>query len=225
MEAGQRDFVIERLEKQLLQKNEEVEQIKNTLRDSIIRELRDDLRNDLEINNRLIKLEQKVQELTNTMSGVMDELLDQKSMIQKIKNPGKEESVPIESRPRTGISDNLFGRREPPKPPVIEKVEPEELSIPEPEKPRRTMSFNIRDINEDGQEAAPEPAVETKSDLLIVPENKSASGKFKEQAENEDCEYIIAEEGSHLRRKQENEFETVENREDEDTVITTTRRK
>ncbi|MBP2030719.1 putative coiled-coil protein SlyX [Methanohalophilus levihalophilus] len=232
MEAGQRDFVIERLEKQLLQKSEEVEQIKTTLRDSIIRELRDDLRSDLEINNRLIRLEQKVQELTNTVSGVMDELLDQKSMIQKIKTPEREDNTPVEPRPHTGISDNLFVRRTPPQPPVIERIEPEipptpepeEATIPEPEKPRRTMSFNIRDINESVPKSESSVVNEAQDDLLIIPENTTTSRPCNERA-GDDCEYIVAEEKSRIRRKQETEFETVENREDEDTVITTTRRK
>ncbi|MDK2891750.1 hypothetical protein [Methanohalophilus sp.] len=223
MEAGQRDFVIERLEKQLLQKTEEVEQIKNTLRDSIIHELRDDLLSDLEINKRLMRLEQKVQELANNVSGVMDELLDQKSMIQKIKNPEKEDSSQIKSRQHTGINDGFFNRREPPESAV--RIKPKEPIMPAPKKPGRTMSFSIRDINEDVQDDAPEPEIETKDDLLIVPENKSISDKCNGQAENYDCEYIIADERSHTRKKQETEFETVESRDDEDTVITITHRK
>ncbi len=224
LEAGQRDFVIERLEKQLLQKSEEVDQIKNTLRDSIIRELRDDLRSDLEINNRLIRLEQKVQELTNTVSGVMDELLDQKSMMMIIKTPEKEVNKPVESRKHSGISDSLFVRRDPPTPPVIEVVKVEENVPIEPEKPKRTMNFNIRDINENVQENIPEP-VEQKDDYIIVPDNTANKCRDAEPVQNEDCEYIVAEERSRLRKKQETEFETVESRDDEDTVIITTHKK
>jgi hypothetical protein len=43
--------------------------------------------------------------------------------------------------------------------------------------------------------------------------------------QNEGCEYIIAEDKNNLRKRQENKFETVESRDDEDTVITTTHRK
>ncbi len=85
MNTENRDFVIERLERQLKEKETELDDIKNNLRDSILREIRSDLKHDLDFNNRLTKLEQKVQALNNNVNGVMDELLDQKSMIRSLK--------------------------------------------------------------------------------------------------------------------------------------------
>ena len=58
MSVENRDFVIERLERQLQDKDNEFEELKVTLRDSIMTELRRDLQNDLDMNNRLTKIEQ-----------------------------------------------------------------------------------------------------------------------------------------------------------------------
>lgn len=79
-----RDFMIERLERQLKEKDAELNDIKSTLRDSILREIRTDLKSDFDINNRIISLEHKIQALTSNLNGVMDELLDQKSMIRSL---------------------------------------------------------------------------------------------------------------------------------------------
>jgi hypothetical protein len=223
MEAGQRDFVIERLEKQLLQKNEEIEHVKINLRDTILRELRDELRSDLEINNRLIRLEQKVQELTSNINGIMDELLDQKSMIQGLKGEGDKKP---ENPRRPGISETLFPPREKTEPETEPESDAETVpnSKPEPIRPRRTMNFNIRDIGETKPEdEAPEEEHET--DYIVASAKETEPEKTDTDIHNEDCEYIIAEEKNTFRRKEESEFETVENREDEDSVITTTRRK
>ena len=85
MNTENRDFVIERLERQLKEKETELDDIKNNLRESILREIRSDLKNDLDFNNRIVQLERKVQTLSSNLNGVMDELLDQKSMIRSMK--------------------------------------------------------------------------------------------------------------------------------------------
>lgn len=221
MEAGQRDFVIERLEKQLLQKNEEIERMKSTLRDSIIRELRDELRGDLEINNRLIRLEQKVQELGNTMNGIMDELLDQKSMIQCMKSTEKE--VNVEPPQHSGIAETLFAHQGTPI--REEKVEEpsKELGI---DRPRRSMHFNIKDLDtgENVEDVSP-AGDEQEDDYIIASDDKGYSRQNTDTEKSHQCEYIIAEEQGPITRKKESEFETVENRDNEDTVITTTHKK
>ncbi|MEZ5335573.1 MAG: hypothetical protein R2741_10220 [Methanolobus sp.] len=84
MNTENRDFVIERLERQLKEKETEIDDIKTNLRDSILREIRSDLKNDLDIHNRIAQLERKVQALSNNLNGVMDELLDQKSMLRSL---------------------------------------------------------------------------------------------------------------------------------------------
>jgi hypothetical protein len=218
MEAGQRDFVIERLEKQLLQKTEEAEFIKNTLRDSIIRELRDEFREDQGINNRLMRLEHKVQELTNTINGVMDELLDQKSMIRRMETPEYETNKPAEPLPYPDVRDS-------PVTPVLKKNENTGTKIPKPEKPRNTMNFNIRDIKEETNAQCLDVVDERNNDYIIASGNDGNPDRKMKNVQNEGCEYIIAEDKNNLRKRQENKFETVESRDDEDTVITTTHRK
>jgi hypothetical protein len=85
MNTENRDFVIERLERQLKEKEAEIDDIKTNLRESILREIRSDLKNDLDFNNRIAQLERKVQSINSNLNGIMDELLDQKSMIRALK--------------------------------------------------------------------------------------------------------------------------------------------
>lgn len=84
MNTENRDFVIERLERQLKEKETELDDIKTNLRDSILREIRSDLKNDMDFHNRIAQLERRVQALSSNLNGVMDELLDQKSMIKSL---------------------------------------------------------------------------------------------------------------------------------------------
>lgn len=86
MNTENRDFVIERLERQLKEKETELDDIKTNLRESILREIRSDLKNDLDFNNRITQLEHKFQSLSSNLNGIMDELLDQKSMIRSLKD-------------------------------------------------------------------------------------------------------------------------------------------
>ena len=98
MNTENRDFVIERLERQLKEKETELDEIKNNIRDSILREIRSDLKNDLDFNNRIAQLERKVQALSSNLNGVMDELLDQKSMIRSMKESSTSYEKKIEPR-------------------------------------------------------------------------------------------------------------------------------
>ncbi|TGC07292.1 hypothetical protein [Methanolobus halotolerans] len=107
MNSENRDFIIERLERQLKEKETEIEDIKINLRDSILREIRSDLKTDMDINNRIVQLEHKVQALTSNLNGIMDELLDQKSMLRSIgelsvSSHRKEETKPQEITPAPG---------------------------------------------------------------------------------------------------------------------------
>ena len=98
MNTENRDFVIERLERQLKEKESEIDDIKTNLRESILREIRSDLKNDLDFHNRIVQLERKVQTLNNNINGVMDELLDQKSMIRSMKEAPLPKPV-VENKP------------------------------------------------------------------------------------------------------------------------------
>lgn len=95
MNTENRDFVIERLERQLKDKEAELDDIKTNLRESILREIRSDLKNDLDFNNRIAQLERKVQSISSNLNGIMDELLDQKSMIRSLKELSVPKDIPV----------------------------------------------------------------------------------------------------------------------------------
>jgi hypothetical protein len=277
MNNENRDFVIERLERQLKEKESEVENMKNTLHDSILREIRSDLKNDLDINNRITKVEQKVNTLSNNLNGIMDELLDQKSMIRslrdaqvkapKIEPPKVSQSPVLEpvapqvySPPRVSVPEPAPKdtyrpevRNNPiPQTPVftapVRQFVPPEPSIPanwadcnvsrrysQESGSRNTQNYpanvsvDIRDIA-----PVPEPVVpqrpEPKSEYIIAEndDERKANTNFNSRpTSRESCNYIVAEdedEGGN-RKQCEPELESIEARDDEDAVITVTRRK
>ncbi|MEA1985374.1 MAG: hypothetical protein U9N13_06950 [Euryarchaeota archaeon] len=281
MDTANRDFVIERLERQLSEKDDELEHIKNTLRESIVREIRSDLKNDLDINNRIIKLEQKMQEIANNLNGVMDELLDQKSMMRSLghnpatntnrqdagsqSQPGEKQdettqiqphatTYPLRSAPpqasdaartrehtephttiatgdREGETILHRSRREWPThdqntTPPLQQGSDQTPASPTMPRDRRSkeVHFNIRDVEQDTHYETPtEDMSQTEDDSeYIVAESTEHSGTpIADNNENDNCEYIVADEKNPMRREVEKEFETVEDREDEDTVIIT----
>jgi hypothetical protein len=130
MNTENRDFVIERLERQLKEKETELDDIKNNLRESILREIRSDLKNDLDFNNRIAQLERKVQTLSSNLNGVMDELLDQKSMIRSLKElPVSREKKVEQKSPVEAVKEPVAPKvyRPEPKPvaPSVTPLQPE----------------------------------------------------------------------------------------------------
>ena len=279
MSNENRDFVIERLERQLKEKELEVDNIKNTLHDSILREIRSDLKNDLDINNRITNIEQKINSLSNNLNGVMDELLDQKSMIRTLKEtappiPKKETPKAPEPLVQENVEpqvykppQNVAPVAEPvPQAPVTETPAPpgpvytapvRQFVPPAPSIPANSptsnvsvrssqdlasgipsrsnpanVNVNIRDVPNMPEPPAPQPP-EPRSEYIIAEsdeERKSNADMNSRQVPRESCNYIVAEEEQEEqedgnRRQCESEFETVEAREDEDAVITVTRRK
>lgn len=114
MNTENRDFVIERLERQLKEKEAELDDIKSNLRESILREIRSDLKNDLDFNNRIVQLERKVQAMSNNFNGIMDELLDQKSMIRSLgelsvsRENKVGQKVPVESHMKENTAPAVY---------------------------------------------------------------------------------------------------------------------
>lgn len=86
------------------------------------------------------------------------------------------------------------------------------------------VNMNIREVE---SEEPPQRKVESVPSEYIVASDVgfSTGPAITPRPKSDDCEYIVAEEGESLRRRSETEFETVEDRDDEDTVITTTRKK
>lgn len=256
MSSENRDFVIERLERKLTEKEEEIEAISTKLRDSIMRELREDLKNDLDINNRLVKIEQKVQELTSNLSGVMDELLDQKSQLRSIA-PGTPKANPEPLKVtatqdpfkppapnpaevpgnRGQLADSLFGQKKAASTTVPERTVPEppvtRMAVPESKpssgsqwsklvKPNE-VNMEIREIRT--EEPVQEQTRDIPSEYIVADGIDAPRDSNYSRPPEDECEYIVAEEGKPSRTRSETEYETVEDRDDEDTVVTTTRRK
>jgi len=231
MSIETRDFVIERLEKQLIEKDREFEEIKNTLRDSILRELRRDLQNDLDLNNRIINLEQKLSELTNNVNGIMDELLDQKTVLRSA------------NRLLGYGGDNVTAKRQVtpavqqtspfPKPPPASRTPVRRSPVDSAARVQPTNArFNVRDTKQEPEPVSPAPGA--KSEYIIADNNDETSVRVTPQRLKNRSEYIVAEDEKTPRNRshapsrtssQTKEHEDVENRDDEDVVITTSRKK
>ncbi|HJH30388.1 MAG TPA: hypothetical protein C5S51_12015 [Methanosarcinaceae archaeon] len=245
MSVENRDFVIERLERQLQDKDSEFEELKVTLRDSIMTELRRDLQNDLDMNNRLTKIEQKVSDLSNTLSGMMDELLDQKSELRSIKNiAGHKNSN------NTSIIQKENANLAVQKPVLKPQTQPNTIVQPHipntPTQPRVTASmsrpnsaearnpnkaqFNIREVKRvETEPKIPEP--EPKTEYIIADSGKEYPGhrvnRDRSSTKSNRSEYIIADDKKNVRRESQTEHgvESVEKRDGEDVEIVTTRKK
>ncbi|KGK98301.1 hypothetical protein LI82_11335 [Methanococcoides methylutens] len=256
MSSENRDFVIERLERKLTEKEEEIETISTKLRDSIMKELRENLKNDLDINNRLVMIEQKVQELSSNLSGVMDELLDQKSQIRSMSTTTRKENTepfkvtatqnpfnppapkPVEVSGKKGqLADSLFGQKKTTPTTIPERniTEPPVPKMTAPESKTSSGSqwsklVNPNEVNMEIREIRTEEPVQEQirdipSEYIVADGIDAPRDRNYSRPPKDECEYIVAEEGKPSRTRSETEYETVEDRDDEDTVVTTTRKK
>ena len=255
MNGENRDFIIERLERQLREKEAEIDEIKKSLRDSIMVEIRSEFKNDLDINNRLLRLENRIQELANNLNGVMDELLDQKSLIRSFKKSALEKreheismpvqpSIPAPQRETTAVKEaeaRIFRdekKKTVPQPEVPRQpqlpAKPPSFSIRPTDLPRgpigQTASvnhrFNIRDAQPEPVQIN-KPEVEEKRTEYIIAESDDARNfrkKEKNASQAFSGEFIVAKDNV-SRKKSETDYESVETRDDEDAVVTVTRRK
>ncbi|MDG6244203.1 MAG: hypothetical protein QCH31_07405 [Methanolobus sp.] len=269
MNTENRDFVIERLERQLKEKESELDDIKNNLRESILREIRKDLKNDLDFHNRIVQLEHKVQALSSNLNGIMDELLDQKSMIRSLGELSVSREKKTEQRPSVELplSENTAPKVYRPEPkPLTSPSSPkgsvpspssssipasfppvpgETVSTPKPvnpkvsvrsadkgsisanlrDSPSSNMRFNVREVPSVKQPEMPEP--EHRSEYIIAETDDERNLRLDSNSRKavDKCNYIVAEEDKPSCNDQDSEYETVEAREDEDAVVTITRRK
>jgi hypothetical protein len=264
-----RDFIVERLERQLKEKEAELEDIKNTLRDSILREIRSDLKSDFDINNRIVSLEHKVQSLASNLNGVMDELLDQKSMIRSLSEISvprqkKEEIKPpapldkVVEKPVEKAEPRLY-RPEPENEPELPRATPPATPIitapvrqfvpPQPSISANRANVSVRSTEQSRndsfstvgrpanvrlniREAAPQVEAKppqrppSRSEYIVAETDDERKMRKTLPEPHNSCDYIVAEDENKAKRKQtETEYETVESRDNEDAVITVTRRK
>lgn len=245
MSVENRDLVIERLERQLLEKDREIEEIKSSLRESILLEIRGELANDLDMKDRIVRLENKFQELANNMNGIMDELLDQKSLIRSLGNmkanarektqlstPKPEPVPPVQpAQPETPPAATM-------QPPVqaVPKPPSSQVSIQTREAPKsgvrfhaRNSHFNVRDAEVKPSLEPEEEEPEPESEYIIAENSDDRSSRLEQFRKNQKksgrSEYIIADDASAARRKPQEKLEQVETRDEQDAVITITRRK
>ena len=86
MISENRDILIERLEHKLVAKDREINQLRDSIKESIVEELREGMKEDLNFDKRISVLENKLRDLSLSYDGVMKELLDQKTTIRDMKN-------------------------------------------------------------------------------------------------------------------------------------------
>jgi len=255
MNGENRGFIIDRLERKLREKETEIDEIKKSLRDSILMELRSEFKNDLDINNRLSKAENRIQELANNLNGIMDELLDQKSLIRSFKKSAferREQDVPTPVHPSVPVPPRETPAIKEPEARIFrdenKRVAPQTEIPRPPQSPVKTPSFSIRPTDLPrgpiGQtasvsqrfnirDAQPEPApvkkqeIEQRKTEYIIAENDDARGsrrKERNAPQASSCEFIVAKDNV-SRKRSDTDYESVETRDDEDAVVTVTRRK
>lgn len=85
MISENRDILVERLEQKLVGKEREISELNDSLKESIIAELKEGMKEDLDFDKRISAIETKVKDIGLSFDGVMKELLDQKTVIQDLK--------------------------------------------------------------------------------------------------------------------------------------------
>ncbi|MBN2487514.1 MAG: hypothetical protein JXA98_00645 [Methanosarcinaceae archaeon] len=249
MSTENRDLIIERLERQLVDKEREYEEIKASLRDSILRELRRELQNDLDLNNRISKLEQKLTELTNNVTGIMDELLDQKTVLRSasrildksentirsqlpsaIPEPRPAPAPPVSTPPPELPAYMKSPFPKPRQPASSTTVQTRDVPISTSRKPQTNVHLNIRDAAPRPEPRFQEP--EPKTEYIVARSDKRSNEssphllqKHHTPSAANTGEYIIAEDRKNRRTVSHTPYEDTESREDEDVEITTTRSK
>ena len=85
MLSENRDILVERLEQKLVAKEREINELRDSIKESIVEELREGMKEDLDFDKRISVLENKLRDISLSYDGVMKELLDQKIIIQDMK--------------------------------------------------------------------------------------------------------------------------------------------
>ncbi len=105
MISENRDILIERLEHKLVAKEREINELRDSIKESIVEELREGMKEDLDFDKRISVLENKLRDISLSYDGVMKELLDQKIIIQDIKNKYLKDDK-VDQAPSTTRSGN-----------------------------------------------------------------------------------------------------------------------
>ncbi|MCG7847840.1 MAG: hypothetical protein MIO93_01485 [ANME-2 cluster archaeon] len=113
MISENRDILVERLEHKLVAKEREISELNDSLKESIIAELREGMKEDLDFDKRISAIESKVRDIGLSFDGVMKELLDQKTIIQDLKKKYLKKDVensaqPVDQPDKTNSLSNWY---------------------------------------------------------------------------------------------------------------------
>ena len=113
MISENRDILVERLEQKLVAKEREISELNDSLKESIIAELKEGMKEDLDFDKRITAIETKVKDIGLSFDGVMKELLDQKTIIQDIKkmylkNDVENSAQPVDQADKTNSLSNWY---------------------------------------------------------------------------------------------------------------------
>jgi len=108
-----RDILVERLEQKLVAKEREISELNDSLKESIIAELKEGMKEDLDFDKRISTIETKVKDIGLSFDGVMKELLDQKTVIQDLKkmylkNDVENSAQPVDQADKTNSLSNWY---------------------------------------------------------------------------------------------------------------------
>lgn len=187
--STERDIIIERLEQKLAAKDREFEQIQESLRETIIKEIENRFadklkysvleqqiaRSDIEkqTEERINRLERRLVELNSAYEGVMKELLDQKSIIQELKPKkiGREEpGAKFEMRTKDELMSATYKMHDKQK----EEAKPKE-DVKQPEKPKQKGEYIVADnyVPKDKRKQQVIIEAEDKAEDKKLPDNKA----------------------------------------------------
>ena len=259
MSSENRDFVIERLEKQIAEKDNEIKKIKDSLKDSIIEEIHQEIDVHQNVHNngtgdvdelkkRVDNLEYKVKELGKTLDGMMEELLDQKSVLKSLENQSQTPQTHSEtinsSKTESLVSDDI--KTEPIGNPSGSKISEytrrftgknnqnlhtntETKQDSEPEQPQdQSLDDEIEEsdeseyiIAESGDKKSHKNKSSSSSSEYIIAESGEKGSSKKGRSKKKSKEYIVADGRESSNVPENDDKENVESRESEDAEIIT----
>ncbi|MDF1557636.1 MAG: hypothetical protein P1P80_05590 [ANME-2 cluster archaeon] len=182
-----RDILVERLEQKLVDKERQINELNNSLKESIIAELREGMKEDLDFDKRVSALETKVKDMGLSYDGVMKELLDQKTIIQDLKQKylkkdnaahALEETQPDKPRTLVDWHDNVRVSKDPIKPEKPSSrfivAESGDIDVPKKEetKQKKHTDIIIADTDSSRSSRKGDIIVEAREDEDVVIEYK-----------------------------------------------------
>jgi hypothetical protein len=168
-----RDILVERLEQKLVAKEREINELNKSLKESIIAELREGMKEDLDFDKRISAIEKKVKEIGLSFDGVMKELLDQKTVIHDLKREYLKHNIedsahPVDQQDKTKTLSNWYESAQKSE----KQVEPDEDAAPK--------SQYIIAESEDTRVSEKDTSKEKRKKDIIIAENTTSRSSRKD---------------------------------------------